>query len=186
MKSSKIQDCFDLLTANGVGISENFKEFLKKAGFFDLPASTKFHGAEAGGLYAHSLAVAETLMVLTQRNQLEWERPGSPVVVGLFHDLCKLEAYEPVITERTKTVVKYGWQHRDGRDQLYTGHGDKSVLILAPWMQLTEEEVACIRWHMGAFDDQEQWSHYTAAICRFPNVLWTHHADMIASHILQR
>ena len=44
MKSSKIQDCFDLLTANGVGISENFKEFLKKAGFFDLPASTKFHG----------------------------------------------------------------------------------------------------------------------------------------------
>ena len=80
-------------------------------------------------------------MVLTQRNQLEWERPGSPVVVGLFHDLCKLEAYEPVITERTRTVVKYGWQHRDSRDQLYAGHGDKSVLMLAPWMQLTEEEV---------------------------------------------
>ena len=182
----KIQDCFDLLTANGVEISENFKKFLKNAGFFTLPASTQFHGAKDGGLYNHSLAVAETLLILTDRNHLKWERPGSPVIVGLFHDLCKLEAYEPVITERTPEVVKYSWQHRDGRDQLYTGHGEKSVLMLAPWMPLTAEEVACIRWHMGAFDDREQWSHYTAAVRQFPNVLWTHQADMIAAHILQR
>ena len=173
----KNQDCFDLLIANGVEISENFRDFLKNAGFFTLPASTKFHGAENGGLYAHSLAVAETLMVLTHRNQLEWERPGSPVVVGLFHDLCKLETYES---------APVGWVHADSKQHLYTGHGEKSVLILAPWMQLTPEEVACIRWHMGAFDNQEQWSHYTAAVRRFPNVLRTHHADMIAAHILQR
>ena len=106
-----------------------------------------------------------------------WGRPGSPVVVGLFHDLCKLEAYES---------APGGWVHADSKQHLYTGHGEKSVLILAPWMQLTPEEVACIRWHMGAFDNQEQWSHYTAAVRRFPNVLWTHHADMIAAHILQR
>ncbi|MCM1234895.1 MAG: hypothetical protein NC489_32745 [Ruminococcus flavefaciens] len=182
----KIQDCFDLLTANGVEISENFKNFLKNSGFFTLPASTRYHGAKEGGLYAHSLTVAETLLTLTTRNNLKWERPGSPVVVGLFHDLCKLEAYEQVVTGRTGHGEKYGWQHTDGRDQLYTGHGEKSILLLAPWMQLTAEEVACIRWHMGAFDDSEQWSHYTAAVHRFPNVLWTHHADMIASHILQR
>lgn len=186
MKSSKIQDCFDLLTANRVEISENFKEFLKKAGFFTFPASTKFHGAKDGGLYAHSLTVAETLLTLTTRNHLKWSRPGSPVIVGLFHDLCKLEAYEQVVIGRTRNGMKYGWQHRDGRDHLYTGHGEKSVLMLVPWMQLTAEEVACIRWHMGAFDDQSQWSHYTAAIHQFPNVLWTHQADMIAAHILQR
>ena len=177
MKSSKIQVCFDLLTAHGVEISENFKEFLKNAGFFTLPASTKFHGAKDGGLYAHSLAVAETLLTLTTRNNLKWSRPGSPVIVGLFHDLCKLEAYES---------APGGWMHTDTSKHLYTGHGDKSVLMLAPWMQLTAEEVACIRWHMGAFDDQSQWSHYTAAIHQFPNVLWTHQADMIAAHILQR
>lgn len=159
MKSSKIQDCFDLLTANGVEISENFKEFLKKSGFFTLPASTKFHGSEEGGLYAHSLAVAETLLILTTRNGLKWSRPGSPVIVGLFHDLCKLEAYES---------TPLGWAHTDSKQHLYTGHGEKSVLMLAPWLQLTAEEVACIRWHMGAFDDREQWSHYTAAIHQFP------------------
>lgn len=175
--SSKSQDCFDLLTANGVEISENFKKFLKNAGFFTLPASTQFHGAKDGGLYNHSLAVAETLLILTDRNHLKWDRPGSPVIVGLFHDLCKLEAYES---------APGGWVHRDSRNQLYTGHGEKSVLMLAPWMPLTAEEVACIRWHMGAFDDREQWSHYTAAVRQFPNVLWTHQADMIAAHILQR
>lgn len=75
MKSSKIQDCFDLLTANGVEISENFKEFLKKAGFFTLPASSKFHGSEDGGLYAHSLTVAETLLALTTWNGLSGAVP---------------------------------------------------------------------------------------------------------------
>ena len=79
MKSSKIQDCFDLLTANGVEISENFKEFLKNAGFFTLPASTKFHGAKDGGLYAHSLAVAETLLTLTTRNNLKSPISQRPV-----------------------------------------------------------------------------------------------------------
>ena len=181
MKSSKIQDCFELLAAKGVKISENFKEFLKKSGFFTLPASTKFHDSKDGGLYAHSLAVAETLLTLTTRNGLKWSRPGSPVLVGLFHDLCKQEAYES---------TPLGWAHTDTSKHLYTGHGEKSVLMLAlalaPWAQLTAEEVACIRWHMGAFDNQEQWSHYTAAVRRFPNVLWTHHADMIAAHILQR
>lgn len=185
-KSEKIQDCFSFLAANGVEISENFKEFLKISGFFSYPASTKWHGTEEGGLYAHSLTVAETLLTLTARNHLKWERPGSPVIVGLFHDLCKLEAYERVPTGKTVGGMQYAWQHRNDRDQLYTGHGEKSVLMLAPWMPLTAEEVACIRWHMGAFDEQSQWSHYTAAIHKFPNVLWTHQADMIASHILQR
>ena len=51
-------------------------------------------------------------------------------------------------------------------------------------MKLTEEEVACIRWHMGAFDDQKFWNYYTAAVKKYPNVLWTHTADMIASQVL--
>lgn len=177
MKSSRIQEVFDLLSSNGVEISEDFKKYLRTANYFTCPASTKIHGAKDGGLCEHSLAVAESLLILTSRNNLRWSRPGSPVIVGLFHDLCKLEAYES---------APGGWVYTDNKQQLYTGHGDKSVLMLAPWLQLTAEEVACIRWHMGAFDAQEQWSHYTAAVRQFPNVLWTHHADMIAAHILQK
>lgn len=50
-------------------------------------------------------------------------------------------------------------------------------------MLITREEEACIRYHMGAFTEKEEWKDYTDAVERFPNVLWTHTADMIASHI---
>lgn len=167
-----------------------FVAWLDEQGFFTLPASINHHGAEEGGLFNHSLTVAEELVKLTHDNALEWERPESPYIVGMFHDLCKLDAYEQEIDEPGHEVFgggivgrTYTFGYRSPEDQLYTGHGDKSVLMLAPWVNLTAEEVACIRWHMGAFDEKENWRHYTAAIHDFPNVLWTHHADMIAAHI---
>ena len=65
-----------------------------------------------------------------------------------------------------------------------TGHGDLSVLLSANiGVILTEEEIACIRWHMGAFDDSKNWNKYNLAIQKYPNVLYTHTADMIASQI---
>ena len=59
-------------------------------------------------------------------------------------------------------------------------------MLLATLGKLTEEEVACIRYHMGAFTDKELWNDYTAAVRKYPNVLWTHTADMIASHIYDK
>ena len=50
-------------------------------------------------------------------------------------------------------------------------------------LKLTDEEIACIRWHMGAFDEKENWKHYSYAVSQYPNVLYTHTADMIASQI---
>lgn len=42
----------------------------------------------------------------------------------------------------------------------------------------------CIRWHMGAFDERENWKYYSAAVKKYPNVLYTHVADMTASQII--
>ena len=50
-------------------------------------------------------------------------------------------------------------------------------------IDLTEEEVLCIRWHMGAYDEKENWNILGRAIEQFPNVLYTHTADMIAARI---
>ena len=49
--------------------------------------------------------------------------------------------------------------------------------------ELTEEEKLCIRYHMGAFVDQKEWSYYSRDVNICPNVLFTHTADMIASQI---
>ena len=51
-------------------------------------------------------------------------------------------------------------------------------------MKLTLEEIFCIRWHMGAFDSKENWNSYGAACTEYPNVLYTHTADMIAARII--
>lgn len=62
--------------------------------------------------------------------------------------------------------------------------GSKKWCMRCSPVSLTEEERLCIRWHMGAFDNKENWNCYGAAIEEYPNVLWTHTADMVASRVL--
>ena len=71
-------------------------------------------------------------------------------------------------------------------ETLEGGHGSKSILVLSPHIMLTEEESFCIRYHMGAFTDKDEWRFYSEAVHLYPNVLWTHTADMVASQILRR
>lgn len=153
-------------------VNREMTAWLESHGFFTAPASTKYHGSYEGGLFDHSFEVAQTLWKLTKDNNLKWERPESPLIVGMFHDLCKTDSYKSDMA---------GWTYNN--DTLLKGHGVKSVMMLASLMKLTEEEVACIRYHMGAFTAQDEWNDYTRAVHRYPNVLWTHHADMIASHV---
>lgn len=156
---------------------------LQLEGFFTAPASTKYHGNYEGGLFDHSCAVAKALVRLDVRNNLTWFLPRSPWLVGMFHDICKIDRYKREVIGWAGDTPIYGDCYEYTDDTLYKGHGDKSVILLASYFDLSPEEVACIRYHMGAFTDREEWKHYTRAIHDFPNVLWTHHADMIVSHI---
>lgn len=156
-------------------LSEDSKNWLVWNGFFTAPASTKYHGNYEGGLFDHSLIVMNTLVQLTKDNQLQWSREESPYIVGMLHDLCKVDQY------RATPDGEFPYEYSD--KPVIKGHGDKSVMIASTLIQLTEEEMLCIRYHMGAFVEKEEWNYYTKAINRFPNVLWTHHADMIATHV---
>lgn len=151
-------------------------EELDELGFFTAPASTKFHGAYEGGLFDHSLEVAKQLVNLTDKLGLKWQHRNSPFVVGMFHDLCKCDSYVWDI-EREQYVFN--------PDIIIPGHGEKSVMLTQKLMLLSDEEIACIRWHMGAYEtDTKMWKYYGQAIEKYPNVLYTHTADMIASKIV--
>jgi len=165
----------------GFKLEEKFFDWLDKNGFFDAPASTKYHGSYPGGLYEHSCAVAVRLQELTTDNHLLWERPQSPFIIGMFHDLCKIDQYvekkpgldleyedAPVYEYNTNTILK--------------GHGPKSVMLLSQFITLTEEEILCIRYHMGAYETDD-WDNFDRAIRKYQNVLWTHQADMLASKV---
>lgn len=153
-------------------ISQDFYNWLYDNGFNTVPASTKYHGAYEGGLYDHSCEVTNRLLGLTERLGLRWQREESPYIVGMFHDLCKIDAYTEIETGR----------YMYNEQSLLKGHGDKSVMLLSRFMTLTYEEIMCIRYHMGAYET-DNWKQYDMAIKSYPNVLWTHTADMLASKL---
>ena len=173
-------------------VTENTKlmDYLKNEGFFTAPASTKYHGAYEGGLYEHSDAVFIRLLKLTKDNGIVWERDESPFIIGMFHDLCKCDQYIMTPDSYETTVIggvaitkpcinpKYEYN----TNTLLKGHGSKSVMILSQFINLTEEEMLCIRYHMGAYE-KEEWAEFDMAIRKCPNVLWTHMADMLASKV---
>lgn len=63
------------------------------------------------------------------------------------------------------------------------GQSESVYMLLSQFYTLTDEEIMCIRYHMGAFTDKSEWNDYTRAVRQYPNVLWTHQADMLASHV---
>ena len=163
-------------------------ERLDNLDFFTAPASIGHHGNNDGGLFEHSFEVTMQLLTLTEKLDLQWDDPRSPYIVGMFHDICKCDNYKKVkkpciYAEDGPIEYEEKWEYNN--ECSMPGHGEKSVIltqnILGP---LTDEEIMCIRWHMGAFDDKENWKYYSRAVSDYPNVLFTHTADMMASQIM--
>ncbi len=172
-----------MMSTNLAGIvKDDFLKWLGENGFFNAPASTKYHGNYAGGLFDHSFMVMNLLVELSAANALKWKRPASPFIVGMFHDLCKIDQYR--IDNSTPYTEGEPTRYEYNPNTMYKGHGDKSIILLSQFITLTDEETACIRYHMGAFTEKEEWQEYTRSVHAFPNVLWTHQADMLASHVV--
>lgn len=172
-KDDRMKQYLDFMSKSSFFINPSELDSL---GFFTAPASTKYHGAYEGGLFDHSLETAKQLVNLTEKLGLKWEKQDSPFIVGMYHDLCKCDNY--VIDVETG-------KYKYNPDMILDGHGEKSVIMLQKIVHLTDEEIACIRWHMGAYEtDTKMWDYYGRAIEKYPNVLYTHTADMIASKIV--
>lgn len=172
-------------------ITENqpLMDFLTNNGFFEAPASTKYHGNFEGGLFHHSYNVFLSLQGLTENLNLKWSRPESPFIVGMFHDLCKIDMYKEVEDEPGK--VMFGEDEAKGRvvhyehaDPILKGHAIKSIMLLSQFMTLNPDELYAIRFHMGAYE-RDDWNEYGKIMKTYPVVLFTHTADMVASHIVE-
>lgn len=155
-------------------LAESVVDKLTEWGFFEMPASTKYHGTREGDLFLHSKNVAHELKRITDACGIKWQDPRSPILIGYFHDLCKCDNYVRV------TQGPYDWDYR--KDKLLEGHGEKSVMLASTLCKLTEEEMLCIRYHMGAYKTDD-WSGFDKAIKKYETVLWTHTADMLASKV---
>lgn len=67
--------------------------WLETTDFYTAPASTRFHGAEEGGLCAHSITVAKRLLEIADLWAPNQYSRDALLTVALFHDLCKISTY---------------------------------------------------------------------------------------------
>ena len=120
--------------------------WLDSTDFYSAPSSTRYHGAEPGGLVAHSIAVYNCL----KQKQTD-ETDETIAIASLFHDLCKCNFYKQTF-RNVKNEVTGKWEKvpsYEVNDQFPLGHGEKSMFIITKFMNLTDEEAMAIRWHMG-------------------------------------
>lgn len=120
--------------------------WLESTDFYSAPSSTRYHGAEPGGLVAHSITVYNRL-----KQKHTDETDETIAIVSLFHDLCKCNFYKQTF-RNVKNEVTGKWEKvpaYDIDDKFPLGHGEKSVFTIMKFMKLTDEEAMAIRWHMG-------------------------------------
>ena len=114
-------------------LREGAVDWLSVHGFFTAPASTKYHGAFEGGLYDHSFDVTHYLLVMTNSLKLAWQREESPYLVGMFHDLCKIDQYiagESIYQRDGGGSGSVGIDHIAFFQTFYTVESDGAGLII--------------------------------------------------------
>ncbi len=168
------------INRSGVG---DLLQWLEDNDFYTAPASSRFHGAYAGGLLDHSLNVYDELKrLLTAYPEIEVSEE-SVIICSLFHDLCKVNFYA---TERRNRKNSSGqWESYDAyvvkQKFNFGGHGSKSVYLIQHFMKLSPEEAVAINCHMSAFSDD--WKQIGGAFEQFPFAWLLSVADQSATYI---
>lgn len=192
MSKEKIDRFEELLLGTQREGIEKLIDFIRKSDFYTAPSSTRFHGSHEGGLLEHSLNVYDCLRVKTEygvfnNGCLANVEQESIVISSLLHDLCKTYYY--TIEMRNKKNEQGQWVQvpfYTVEDKIPYGHGEKSVMMIEEYIKLKPVERYAIRWHMGAYSGQQDWTTLGKAIEKYPLVLALHQADMEATYLLEK
>ena len=187
-----------LKSAERPGMDDVIKD-LEELGFFEAPASAGHHLNVAGGLVEHSLNTCKAALAVYEgmRNiepYLEREvKRESIIIASLLHDVCKSDIYKRSVKRRKTSFGT--WEDAEGYKLTYKnfpmGHGEKSlVMLLCSGLELYDDELLAIRWHMGAWginmNSYEEQRNYDAARTLYPLVSIIQTADGLAASIVER
>lgn len=178
---SKLQFIELLQETKREGISELIN-YLESTDFFKAPASTHFHGAHEGGLLDHSINVYNRLKTNPKLSNFDLRSESTSIkIIALLHDICKVgcyESYDRNVKEGGQWVKKKAYKWNDER--VTYGHGEESVLVISRFIKLTVEEQFSIRYHMGAFVEQDKRA-LGNVYAKYPIAFYLHVADMEAT-----
>ena len=178
-----------LKSTKRAGIPELIEWLEAETDFYKAPASTQFHGVFDGGLLVHSISVYKYLKNFTKSMDLD---DGSIVIIGLLHDLCKVNFFAKQL-RNVKIPGEKRWEEEESYvvdDKLPMGHGEKSVFLAMRFVALTDEEALAIRWHMGGYDDAARsfisGKAQSNAYRSYPVAAALNIADMYVTYILNQ
>jgi len=166
--------------------------------FFTAPASVNHHLNKPGGLLQHSLNTCHAALELREiaiklQPALEPQlQRDSIIIAALLHDICKSDVYVPTRKKRKDAnglLVEVDTYDIDYRN-FPMGHGEKSAMM-ALWggLDITQEELLAIRWHMTAWDIPFQSAEITKSINtardKYPLCALIQLADGIAANLIE-
>ena len=147
---------------------------LEKWGFFVAPCSTSHHLNKLGGLAEHSINVLRYALDIASVMQLP--NVDSVVLTALLHDVGKCNDYyvDNVLTNGNISTKK---PFKVNDELVIKDHALRGVLMVSPYIQLTEEEQTAILYHMGFYDNssRDYWRNPS------PLAMCLHYADMMAT-----
>ena len=144
--------------------------------------------------FTHIIVRDATENNLEMKPELKEHLPEDSVVIStLLHDVCKADIYKEAIKKCQNASGR--WEEYQGYDVDYNnfplGHGEKSVIVLLRMgLNLTDDEIMAIRWHMSAWDlslqSPEAKGNYNAAKERCPLCSLVRAADNLSANLLER
>lgn len=151
-------------------------KWLLSTNFFTSSASRHKHLCYDGGLAEHSWNVYNLLKEKNKRYNLNLSK-DTIIICGLLHDVCKANLYKRV----EKITDGYVYD-----DKFPIGHGEKSVILLMRYINLTDLEIMMIRWHMSVHDiGGKNVDRYYESVKLYPIILVMHTADYEAAILLE-
>lgn len=196
----------ELAKVNRPGM-DKLLDYIRQSDFYKAPASTKYHLSCEGGLLQHSLNVLDALREIMTKENDGRNEDGTPrikyhysvagkfvatipeeslSIIALLHDICKTYFYTTSM-RNAKNEQTGKWEkvpYFTVKDRMPLGHGDKSVMIIKQYIDLTTPEMYAIWHHMG-FTENADFQTLTNAIDKFPIIWAMHTADMMASHFME-
>lgn len=186
-----------LKSTNRKGVNQ-LLSLLEEKGFFEAPASTRFHLSKNGGLLQHSINVYDVAMkvrsaMIELDERLKDAFPKDSVIIASLYMMFLRPIYKQCIKRQKND--NGSWVDTLGYDTDYSifplGHGEKTVIVLLrSGMELTDDEIIANRWHMNAWDlpfqSYEAKSNLNVAREHSPLLTLIQTADGLSSALIER
>lgn len=183
----------------GTGVDEQLVVWLDNNGFFQAPATTKYHHSFPGGLALHSIEVANILTTIAKTFGVNIEEKVL-IRLGLLHDISKVFYYE--LTSINKKVYspdgtkwdelgnfdwvsEVGYKVKDVADRDNVGNfGFTSAsIILDNKTNITKEEIIALNNYQFIVQPTEA-VETLSLVSNHKLTLLLHMADMASSYLI--